>query len=54
VVTVIEEAIGPGGTPGIFKVEVVTSPAGEASATVELNVDALLARTVLLRQALLA
>jgi sugar lactone lactonase YvrE len=53
-VTVIEVAIGPGGVPGTFKVEVVTSPAGEASATVELDADALLARRGLLQQAVLA
>jgi WD40 repeat protein len=53
-VTVIEVAIGPGSAPGMFKVEVVASPAGEASATVELDADALLARRGLLQQALLA
>jgi len=54
VVTVIEVAIGPGGTPGMFRVEVVASPVGEASATVELDADALLARRGLLQQAVLA
>ena len=54
VVTVLEVAIGPGGAPGMFKVEVVASPAGEASATVELDADALLARRGLLQQAVLA
>ena len=54
VVTVIEVAIGPGGAPGMFKVEVVASPAGEASATVELDADSLLARRGLLQQAVLA
>jgi hypothetical protein len=39
---------------GTFKVEVVTSPVGEASATVELDADALLARRGLLQQAVLA
>ena len=53
-VTVIEVAIGPGGAPGVFRVEVVASPAGEASATVELDADALLARRGLLQQAVLA
>jgi hypothetical protein len=53
-VTVIEVAIGPGGAPGMFKVEVVASPAGEASATVELDADSLLARRGLLQQAVLA
>ena len=42
--TVIELAIGPGRLPGVFKVQVVASPAGEASAEVELDVDTLLAR----------
>jgi hypothetical protein len=35
-VTVIEVAIGPGAAPGMFKVEVVASSAGEVSATVGL------------------
>ena len=52
--TVIEVAIGPGGAPGMFKVEVVASPAGEASATVELDAESLLARRGLLQQAVLA
>ena len=52
--TVIEVAIGPGGAPGAFRVEVVASPAGEASATVELDADSLLARRGLLQQAVLA
>jgi hypothetical protein len=54
VVTVIEVAIGPGGATGMFKVEVVASPAGEASATVELDADSLLARRGQLQQAVLA
>jgi thioredoxin len=54
VVTVIEVAIGPGGAPGMFKVEVVASPAGEASAIVQLDADALLARRGQLQQAVLA
>ena len=54
VVTVIEVAIGPGGAAGMFRVEVVASPAGEASAAVGLDVDALLARRGLLQQAVLA
>ena len=53
-VTVIEVAIAPGGAPGMFQVEVVTSPAGEASATVELDADSLLARRGGLQQAVLA
>ena len=51
---VIEVAIGPGGAPGVFRVEVVESPAGEASATVELDADSLLARREQLQQAVLA
>ena len=51
--SVIEVAIGPGGAPGMFKVEVVASPAGEASATVGLDADSLLARRGLLQQAVL-
>jgi hypothetical protein len=47
-------AIGPGAGPGMFKVEVVASPAGEAIATVELAADSLLARRGLLQQAVLA
>jgi hypothetical protein len=53
-VSVIEVAIGPGGAPATFKAEVVDSPAGQASATVRLDVDALLARRGPLQQALLA
>ena len=52
--TVIEMAIGPGGAPGMFRVEVVASPAGEASTTVELDAEPLLARRELLQQAVLA
>ncbi len=44
VLTVIEVAIGPGPAPGRFKVEVLRSPAGEASAIAELDVPALLGR----------
>jgi hypothetical protein len=51
---VIEVAIGPGSAPGMFRVEVVASPAGEASAAVGLDTDALLARRGLLQQAVLA
>ena len=40
--------------PGMFRVEVVASPAGEATATVELDVDSLLARRGLLQHAVLA
>jgi hypothetical protein len=53
-VTVIELAIGPGRVPGIFRVEVVASPAGEASVEVGLDADALLERRGLLQQAVLA
>ena len=52
--TVIEVAIGPSGAPGVFRVEVVASPAGEASVMVELDADSLLARRGLLQQAVLA
>ena len=52
--TVIEVAIGPGGALGMFRVEVVASPVGEASATVKLDADSLLARRGLLQQAVLA
>jgi CHAT domain/VHL beta domain len=52
-VSVIEVAIEPGRS-GTFKVEVVNSPAGEASATVKLDVVSLLAHRPLLQQALLA
>jgi hypothetical protein len=54
IVTVIEVAIGPGDAPGMFRVEVVDSPAGEASATVELDADSLLAQRGGLQQAVLA
>jgi CHAT domain len=52
--SVIGLAIGPGGTRGTFRVEVVDSPAGQASTTVELDVDSLLARRGQLEQAVLA
>ena len=51
---VIEVAIGPGGAARMFRVEVVASPAGEATATVELDAEALMARRGLLQQAVLA
>jgi hypothetical protein len=50
----IELAIRPGNVQGIFRVEVTQSPAGEATAAVALDVDALLARRVQLQQAVLA
>jgi len=53
-VTVIELAIAPGQASGTFRVEVVRSPAGEASAVVALDVGALLARREQLEQAVLA
>ena len=53
-VTAIEVAIGPATAPGLFRVEVVASPAGEASAAVKLDADSLLARRGLLQQAVLA
>src|SRR5689334_13715016 len=52
--SVFEVAIGPGGAPGMFRVEVVASPAGEAAATVKLDADALLAQRGRLQQAVLA
>ena len=52
--TVIELAIGPGRMPGMFRVQVVASPAGEASAEVELDADSLLARRGVLQHAVLA
>jgi WD40 repeat protein len=52
-VSVIEVAIGPGRVPGTFRVEVVDSPAGHASATVRLDVDALLRRRGPLQRAVL-
>jgi len=51
---VIELAIGPGLAGGTFRVEVVASPAGEASVAAELDADSLLARRNLLQQAVLA
>jgi hypothetical protein len=53
-VTVIELAIAPGQAAGLFRVEVVRSPAGEASAEVALDVEALLARREQLEHAVLA
>jgi WD40 repeat protein len=41
---VFEVAIGPGAAQGLFRVEVLRSPAGEASAVVELPAGELLAR----------
>ena len=52
--TVIEVAIGPGSGPGMFRVEVVASPAGEASAVVGLDAESLAARRGQLQQAVLA
>ena len=47
-------AIGPSGAPGVFRVEVVDSPAGHASATVQMDVDSLLAQRARLQAAVLA
>jgi hypothetical protein len=53
-VSVIEMAIAPGRATGLFRVEVVRSAAGEASAEIALDVDALLARRVQVEHAVLA
>lgn len=52
--TVIELAVSLGGTPGTLNVEVVFSPAGEASAVATLDVDGLLAQREQLQWAVLA
>jgi hypothetical protein len=54
VLSVFEVAIGPGTVPDSFRVEVVSSPVGEASALVRLDAGALLARRGELQQAVLA
>jgi hypothetical protein len=54
VATIIEVAIEHSSTPRVFKVEVLASPAGEASVEVVLDVDTLLARREQLEQAVLA
>jgi DivIVA domain-containing protein len=51
---VIEVAVRQGHPPGTLSVEVVSSPAGEAAATVALDVDGLLARRDQLQMAVLA
>ncbi len=51
---VIEVAIGPGGMPGKFRVEVIDSPAGHPSAMAELDAESLTARRGLLQQEVLA
>jgi len=51
--SVIELAISPGRVPGQFRVEVVSSPAGEASSVTDLDIEALLARRRELEQAVL-
>ena len=51
---VIELAITRGQAERTFRVEVVRSPAGEASAVIDLDVEALLARQERLEQAVLA
>ncbi len=53
-VTVIELAMTPGQAVGTFRVEVVRSPAGEASAVIALDVEPLLAQREHLEQAVLA
>jgi CHAT domain/WD domain, G-beta repeat len=53
-VGVVEVAIGPGRVPGRVRVEVVRSPAGEASAEASLDIDGLLARRDQFQQTLLA
>jgi hypothetical protein len=53
-VSVIEVAISPGETAGSFRVEVVTSPAGEASARAGLDIAQLMARRSELQRAVLA
>ena len=50
----IEVTIGPGRVPGQFRVEVVRSPAGEASAETALDTDGLLAGREQFQQTLLA
>lgn len=50
----IELVIVPGRAAGLFRVEVVRSPAGEASAEIELDVGALLARRAEIENAVLA
>ena len=52
--SVIELAIAPGQAAGSFRVEVVRSAAGEASAEVVLDVDGLLARRQQIEHAVLA
>jgi hypothetical protein len=51
---IIEVAIGPGTAAGRFRVEVIRSPAGEATEEIELDPGALLARRRELQYALLA
>ena len=52
--TAIELAMTRGQAPGTFRVEVVCSPAGEASAVVSLDVEPLLARREELERTVLA
>ena len=51
---VIEVTIGPAGGPGLFRVDVLHSPAGEASAVAALDADGLLARQADLQWAVLS
>jgi hypothetical protein len=53
-VSVIELAIAPGRAAGSFRVEVVRSAAGEASAEVVLDIDTLLAMREQIEHAVLA
>ena len=49
----LEVELAPGPRPGTYAVNVVRSPAGEASSTMELDVDAVLARRPALQADLL-
>jgi hypothetical protein len=51
---VIEVAIGPGVEPGVFRVEIVSSAVGEATAEVSLDAEGLLARRGIVQLAILA
>ena len=51
---IIEVAIGPGPSAGKFRVLVISSPAGEASAVVELDVESLLEQRERVQEAVLA
>jgi hypothetical protein len=53
-VSVIEVSVEPGGTSGTFRVQVLRSPTGEASAVVELDAAGLASRRTELQSAVLA